>query len=152
MGRLSARAHRAFEAEGRVHLADRAIGADREHALARAPLAVADRNVWARIADVVERAAVAPGRFDQCRLVAQPVVEARGDVEPGLDRRDGVADEVVAHLAPRIGDAEDERPGARGDRSEEHTTELQSLMRISYAVFCLKKKKTNNNKKEEHKT
>src|SRR3546814_2371543 len=29
-------------------------------------------------------------------------------------------------------------------RSEEHTSELQSLMRISYAVFCLKKKTTNN--------
>src|SRR3546814_2024056 len=29
----------------------------------------------------------------------------------------------------------------QGDRSEEHTSELQSLMRISYAVFCLKKKK-----------
>src|SRR3546814_9350722 len=29
----------------------------------------------------------------------------------------------------------------RGARSEEHTSELQSLMRISYAVFCLKKKK-----------
>src|SRR3546814_1413225 len=28
-----------------------------------------------------------------------------------------------------------------GERSEEHTSELQSLMRISYAVFCLKKKK-----------
>src|SRR3546814_10535428 len=34
-------------------------------------------------------------------------------------------------------------PGVRADkrRSEEHTSELQSLMRISYAVFCLKKKK-----------
>src|SRR3546814_6528427 len=32
-------------------------------------------------------------------------------------------------------------------RSEEHTSELQSLMRISYAVFCLKKKKHKNNKK-----
>src|SRR3546814_1211574 len=32
----------------------------------------------------------------------------------------------------------------RGSRSEEHTSELQSLMRISYAVFCLKKKKKNN--------
>src|SRR3546814_10202862 len=31
-------------------------------------------------------------------------------------------------------------------RSEEHTSELQSLMRISYAVFCLKKKKTHNTK------
>src|SRR3546814_1520082 len=30
-----------------------------------------------------------------------------------------------------------------GQRSEEHTSELQSLMRISYAVFCLKKKKKN---------
>src|SRR3546814_7752183 len=30
-------------------------------------------------------------------------------------------------------------------RSEEHTSELQSLMRISYAVFCLKKKTNNNN-------
>src|SRR3546814_5958272 len=30
---------------------------------------------------------------------------------------------------------------AEGARSEEHTSELQSLMRISYAVFCLKKKK-----------
>src|SRR3546814_2371632 len=35
----------------------------------------------------------------------------------------------------------DRSPGS-GTRSEEHTSELQSLMRISYAVFCLKKKKT----------
>src|SRR3546814_8777779 len=33
------------------------------------------------------------------------------------------------------------------DRSEEHTSELQSLMRISYAVFCLKKKNTYRNAK-----
>src|SRR3546814_7089550 len=33
---------------------------------------------------------------------------------------------------------------APGPRSEEHTSELQSLMRISYAVFCLKNKKKNN--------
>src|SRR3546814_2173378 len=32
----------------------------------------------------------------------------------------------------------------RAERSEEHTSELQSLMRISYAVFCLKKKKNQN--------
>src|SRR3546814_9553308 len=32
-------------------------------------------------------------------------------------------------------------------RSEEHTSELQSLMRISYAVFCLKKKKNNSNER-----
>src|SRR3546814_5951242 len=45
----------------------------------------------------------------------------------------------------RRGSQEAFRPGAAiGDRivrSEEHTSELQSLMRISYAVFCLKKKK-----------
>src|SRR3546814_3938332 len=33
----------------------------------------------------------------------------------------------------------------QNSRSEEHTSELQSLMRISYAVFCLKKKKQQNN-------
>src|SRR3546814_9361518 len=37
----------------------------------------------------------------------------------------------------------------RAARSEEHTSELQSLMRISYAVFCLKKKKKD---KKKHKT
>src|SRR3546814_5759669 len=35
-----------------------------------------------------------------------------------------------------------QRLGVRVDRSEEHTSELRSLMRISYAVFCLKKKIT----------
>src|SRR3546814_6531696 len=37
-------------------------------------------------------------------------------------------------------------------RSEEHTSELQSLMRISYAVFCLKKKKKTNNRYTQLKT
>src|SRR3546814_5315888 len=46
---------------------------------------------------------------------------------------------------PRRGAAQKTRRKGRGDvhldhRSEEHTSELQSLMRISYAVFCLKKK------------
>src|SRR3546814_957622 len=36
---------------------------------------------------------------------------------------------------------------AEGQRSEEHTSELQSLMRISYAVFCLNKKTIRNTKK-----
>src|SRR3546814_10259593 len=57
-----------------------------------------------------------------------------------------------ANIAGCLGDEEGARienapTGARvghlpDDRSEEHTSELQSLMRISYAVFCLKKKKT----------
>src|SRR3546814_2196576 len=38
----------------------------------------------------------------------------------------------------------------RRGRSEEHTSELQSLMRISYAVFCLKKKKLSNNNDSTH--
>src|SRR3546814_1173163 len=39
----------------------------------------------------------------------------------------------------------DQATEAAGHRSEEHTSELQSLMRISYAVFCLKKKTNTNN-------
>src|SRR3546814_6032010 len=46
-----------------------------------------------------------------------------------------------------------DRPAGRADlgllRSEEHTSELQSLMRNSYAVFCLKKKKTNRRQDEK---
>src|SRR3546814_8379808 len=38
-----------------------------------------------------------------------------------------------------------------GERSEEHTSELQSLMRISYAVFCLKKNKNNYTPTSSHK-
>src|SRR3546814_6295801 len=38
----------------------------------------------------------------------------------------------------------DGEQGSAEHRSEEHTSELQSLMRISYAVFCLKKKKITN--------
>src|SRR3546814_5178661 len=44
-----------------------------------------------------------------------------------------------------------EGPGPLGMRSEEHTSELQSLMRTSYAVICLqKKKKRNNAHKQQH--
>src|SRR3546814_5301645 len=39
------------------------------------------------------------------------------------------------------------RSASSTPRSEEHTSELQSLMRISYAVFCLKKKKNKTNKR-----
>src|SRR3546814_10743901 len=64
---------------------------------------------------------------------------------------------VLPHAEAVVGRARAERVGAQlsqareGEgmrwwadvRSEEHTSELQLLMRISYAVFCLKKKKTN---------
>src|SRR3546814_4681189 len=50
--------------------------------------------------------------------------------EPGRDGRQGMSRALtVVQLLPAL------------ERSEEHTSELQSLMRISYAVFCLKKKK-----------
>src|SRR3546814_2731998 len=52
--------------------------------------------------------------------------------------RDRVGDRRRRLLAARRGHH-------RGCRSEEHTSELQSLMRISYAVFCLKKKTANKN-------
>src|SRR3546814_6841250 len=51
-------------------------------------------------------------------------------VEPLLTARDGT---LMARIEEAMG-------GLRAARSEEHTSELQSLMRISYAVFCLKKK------------
>src|SRR3546814_3937498 len=62
------------------------------------------------------------------------LLDSRGFVEaqPRRTRED----------AGRVALAEvDEEVGLDGRRSEEHTSELQSLMRISYAVFCLKKKK-----------
>src|SRR3546814_1381698 len=54
-------------------------------------------------------------------------------------------------LAQRFADAAhraDAHVSTHADRSEEHTSELQSLMRISYAVFCLKKKKKHTRKLE----
>src|SRR3546814_9103140 len=48
----------------------------------------------------------------------------------------------VEHQRPRVRGLLDHRGYAQRHRSEEHTSELQSLMRISYAVFCLKKKTT----------
>src|SRR3546814_4145615 len=63
---------------------------------------------------------------------------AVGAVEVGRRRRRAATVRaLVAHIDPQP-------PGfglAHARRSEEHTSELQSLMRISYAVFCLKKKK-----------
>src|SRR3546814_9977328 len=46
--------------------------------------------------------------------------------------------------------AEKQAHSHRKVRSEEHTSELQSLMRNSYAVFCLKKKKTTKHKKRQN--
>src|SRR3546814_7985065 len=52
---------------------------------------------------------------------------------------------ALPHLQWQISECREHHDGIRA-RSEEHTSELQSLMRISYAVFCLKKKKKKNTK------
>src|SRR3546814_2975622 len=94
--------------------------------------------------------------FPYTTLFRSPVLELRDLASPGklaptsLTLRAG----EVLGLAGTLGSGRSELlhaifgadPAATG-RSEEHTSELQSLMRISYAVFCLKKKKktTNNN-------
>src|SRR3546814_7809222 len=56
-----------------------------------------------------------------------------------LDVLTGFETEVAVGIVEAV--AEGEAEAASDLRSEEHTSELQSLMRISYAVFCLKKKK-----------
>src|SRR3546814_8123499 len=71
--------------------------------------------------------------FDrECAKADAPILFATGLRSIGpLIMAMGTAEQKDHYLAPILG----------GDRSEEHTSELQSLMRISYAVFCLKKKK-----------
>src|SRR3546814_8073147 len=66
----------------------------------------------------------------QLYLLTQQADDASRDVEPG-----GARGGICICLS---------RVGGDDHRSEEHTSELQSLMRISYAVFCLKKKKNNS--------
>src|SRR3546814_4972786 len=61
----------------------------------------------------------------------------RSDRDHGRDALRHDPADLPRHPAPKPRD----RGQARDQRSEEHTSELQSLMRISYAVFCLKKKK-----------
>src|SRR3546814_7769294 len=75
---------------------------------------------------------------DRRQVTARPIQVRLHDLqrEAGGDRRiEGIAAALEDGHADRRGDPV-------GRRSEEHTSELQSLMRISYAVFCLKKKKT----------
>src|SRR3546814_3196605 len=68
------------------------------------------------------------------------------DPLPDPDQRAiGVIDRVT-RLADADRHGEGEEGGMAQERSEEHTSELQSLMRISYAVFCLKKKKIPSDK------
>src|SRR3546814_8160172 len=75
---------------------------------------------------------------------------ARGRAAPAPRPETQAPEGRSAAGSPRVRGAATKRATAWGgkvtgrrarDRSEEHTSELQSLMRISYAVFCLKKKK-----------
>src|SRR3546814_8889732 len=70
--------------------------------------------------------------------VEQAIAEARLVVVVALGLRGGDDFDLPAVEAEALVDRANLRLGGR---SEEHTSELQSLMRISYAVFCLKKKK-----------
>src|SRR3546814_1076878 len=80
--------------------------------------------------------------------------EAAGKARPGLVRADprrelGTADGAPGEIGEDVGRPGDEHHPEGQSRSEEHTSELQSLMRISYAVFCLKKKNNKKQNKEE---
>src|SRR3546814_3579286 len=95
------------------------------------------------------------------RCMALPVVVPVGEetaevlrarlVEAIAELRVGTSFDADAHYGPvvtaahkaRIEDYIQVGVDEGAERSEEHTSELQSLMRISYAVFCLKKKTTN---------
>src|SRR3546814_1084440 len=69
-----------------------------------------------------------------------------------LAARPGARQRAAHHDRHRGRDPRRGASAARtGGRSEEHTSELQSLMRISYAVFCLKKKNTTIALKDVHK-
>src|SRR3546814_7966779 len=87
------------------------------------------------------------GRRDQVRpRQRRPAVRRHRHAVPRP--RAGAARRGAAHQAGRGARLHDGgRPPAR---SEEHTSELQSLMRISYAVFCLKKKTKQKKKKITH--
>src|SRR3546814_10322344 len=79
-------------------------------------------------------------RSEEAREAVEPSASA-GDERSAEDEQqvpDDAAGERSAHdLREAVVDRDE-----RDDRSEEHTSELQSLMRISYAVFCLKKKQS----------
>src|SRR3546814_9094694 len=79
-------------------------------------------------------------------VLAHPALQidmADGEIERvdqfGVVRRDAVPPEGQLPIEDTVIDAFGVQPQF-APRSEEHTSELQSLMRISYAVFCLKKK------------
>src|SRR3546814_4487333 len=75
-----------------------------------------------------------PAAPEQRIALHRQAVQAQA-IERQVEVRFHLVADGVAYVAGRVEDT------VVGDRSEEHTSELQSLMRNSYAVFCLKKKK-----------
>src|SRR3546814_6924760 len=76
------------------------------------------------------------------RIVPQHAVERRAGAhlqQPG-HRQLVTQQRLRRHQDQRLAELAVHLPAQDVERSEEHTSELQSLMRISYAVFCLKKK------------
>src|SRR3546814_5535307 len=90
-----------------------------------------------------------------CAEAARPVGRPGHEVDHAVGERQRHRHVVGRPELPQIGQHR-EVHGLLGDvetpRSEEHTSELQSLMRISYAVFCLKKKINNKIKQYNHTT
>src|SRR3546814_6907518 len=87
---------------------------------------------------------------DQAIVVTAPYVRSL-DILGNISVLEG--EKLAQDIRGQIGDSLTSQPGVSATRSEEHTSELQSLMRISYAVFCLKKKKKKNkqsNNNTEH--
>src|SRR3546814_7936991 len=75
---------------------------------------------------------------------AQAALSAQQRADDGFPRSSGAAHPADGTPLPRHAGGPGRAAGRYRRRSEEHTSELQSLMRISYAVFCLKKKKQQN--------
>src|SRR3546814_8904031 len=71
-------------------------------------------------------------------------IRLRSDIRARPVEIDGVDPVVLGRHVEMLFKAGLVEGTPHASRSEEHTSELQSLMRISYAVFCLKKKKNNN--------
>src|SRR3546814_1603747 len=81
--------------------------------------------------------------FPYTTLFRSPAVVEQGSADRGeVCTDDGEDEQLVPEDVAAVALAVQTAGGDSGVRSEEHTSELQSLMRISYAVFCLKKKKT----------
>src|SRR3546814_3433127 len=91
----------------------------------------------------------AVGQLSQHAVLGQTLEFRPDPVGSDFRRR---RDIVEAATGRRAGRAEHQLEKRTAVRSEEHTSELQSLMRISYAVFCLKKKKKTSHKFKEIQT